>query len=103
LKRVIEACTIECAVKLTLSGIGTIIGKKTRVAGRDYTQVLLYIPKEVVSDSAFPFALSTPCEIIVDAEKGQMVVRPIGRDEAIKRGWVRRSGRKAAQRKSKRT
>jgi hypothetical protein len=66
------------------------IGKKTRVAGRDYTQVMLYIPKELVDDSTWPFALENPCEITVDPAREQMTVKSIAKDEALRKGWIRR-------------
>jgi hypothetical protein len=90
---VIEPYAVSLAVKLTLKSIGTIVRKKTRVAGRDYAQVLIYVPKEVASDSAFPFEFPSPCEIEVDTKKREIVLRPISEDEATKRGWATR-GRK---------
>jgi hypothetical protein len=93
-KRVIEYCSIKQAVKLTLNAVGTIVGKKTRVGGRDYRQVLLYIPSSVAEDSQFPIQIGSPCEISVDVKNRQLVIKQIGDKEAIERGWVRRERKK---------
>jgi hypothetical protein len=68
----------------------TLIGRTTKIAGKQYKQVLLYLPTDLVGDSAFPLSVGSPCEITIDMKQKQLVVKPISESEAVAKGWSRR-------------
>ena len=60
------------------------------MAGKQYKQMLIYVPAVVYQDSQWPFAAGSPCEIELNVESKELVVRPIGEKEAKEKGWTKR-------------
>jgi hypothetical protein len=79
---------------LARTGIGTIIGRKSMSKGREYTRIWIYVPTNVMEDTAFPFKIGDPCVVEIDTEKQCLHVKPISEEEAVKLGWQRRERRK---------
>jgi hypothetical protein len=67
-----------------------VIGRKSKVGDREYEQMLIYLPRELVMDSQFFLTANSPCEIMIDAKEKQMIIRPIDEVEARRKGWVRK-------------
>ena len=72
---------------LARSGVGTVIGKKSVSKGREYERVWIYVPTKVSEDSSFPFKIGDPCLVQLDTERKQLLLKRIGREEAVKLGW----------------
>jgi hypothetical protein len=54
-----------------LEGIGKVIKRPTKTAGKTYDKYFIYIPASVAKDSAFPFS---PGEKVVVRIEGERVV-----------------------------
>jgi len=82
-------------IRIASHGIGTIIGRKTTTAGKEYLRIWIYVPTKISEDSAFPFKAGDPCEIELDTKEGKLLIKPIGLEKAEKEGWSkrRRAGR----------
>jgi hypothetical protein len=78
---------------LARSGVGTIIGRKTVSKGKEYARIWVYVPTKVSEDTAFPFKIGAPCTIEIDAEKTQLIVKPISEEKATGLGWRKRERR----------
>jgi hypothetical protein len=52
--------------------------------------MLIYLPSELVSDSQFFLKPNSPCEIFVDVDAKELIIRSINEAEAKKWGWVRK-------------
>jgi hypothetical protein len=61
--------------------------------GREYERIWIYVPTRVSDDTAFPFKVGDPCLVQLDNERRQLIVRKIGRDEAVRLGWRERKRR----------
>jgi hypothetical protein len=72
-----------------------VIQRKTRIGKKEYEQMLLYIPKELVGDSAFPLKVGSPCEITIDMKDKKVIVSPISEERAREKGWARRERKKS--------
>jgi hypothetical protein len=59
--------------------------------------MLIYLPRELVSDSQFFLVPNSPCEIVVEVKKKELIIRSIDEQEAKKRGWVRKDNAKRAK------
>ncbi len=75
------------------SGIGSVIGRKTVSKGREYERIWIYVPTKVSEDTSFPFKVGDPCLVQLDLEKKLLVVKKIGKDEAVRLGWRERRRR----------
>jgi hypothetical protein len=82
-------------IRIANHGVGTIIGRRTKTAGKEYLRIWIYVPTKISEDSAFPFKAGDPCEIDLDIKEAKLVIKPIDRAKAEKQGWNkrRRTGR----------
>ncbi len=58
-----------------LEGVGRFVNRRPKVDGKEYFQLVFYIPKEIALDSQFPFREGEAAEIKVRGN--QMVVSKI--------------------------
>jgi hypothetical protein len=72
---------------LARSGVGTVIGRRSVSKGRQYQRVWIYIPTKVSEDSSFPLKVGDPCLVQLDLERKQLLIKRIGREDAVKLGW----------------
>jgi hypothetical protein len=68
---------------MALSGIGTIIGRKSVSKGKEYARIWVYVPTKVSEDTAFPFKIGEPCLVDIAEKKKQRLVKPISKGDAI--------------------
>jgi hypothetical protein len=74
--------------------VGTIIGRKSVSKGKEYTRIWVYVPNKVSEDTAFPFKPGQPCQIHIEENGKQLIVKPISEAEAVDLGWRKRVRRK---------
>lgn len=84
----------QSGFKMTSSGVGTIIGRKSVSKGKEYARIWVYVPTKVSEDTAFPFKIGMPCLVRIDKEKSELIVNRISEEEAVKLGWRKRTRRK---------
>jgi hypothetical protein len=58
-----------------IEGIGRFVDRKPKVEGKEYFQLVLYIPRDVAKDSQFPFRPGE--DVHLKLEAGRMVVSKI--------------------------
>jgi hypothetical protein len=93
-RKAIEDGATTSAVKLAISAIGTIIGRKTRVAGKQYKQMLIYVPSILYQDSQWPFKAGEPVELTIDINESSVLVKRVSESEAKAKGWAKRERNK---------
>jgi hypothetical protein len=69
--------------------IGTVLQRKSKAGGREYTSLWIYLPNSIAEDSNFPFKGGDPVEINLSKD-GELALRPISETQAVKEGWSRR-------------
>lgn len=57
-----------------LKGKGRIINRPTKTAGKDYDKFFVYLPTNLVRDSAFPFKVGDAVVIRIDRENNLLTV-----------------------------
>jgi len=57
-----------------LEGKGRIINRPTKTAGKDYDKFFVYLPTNLVRDSAFPFKVGEAVVIRIDRENNLLTV-----------------------------
>lgn len=57
-----------------LKGKGRIINRPTKTAGKDYDKFFVYLPTNLVRDSAFPFKVGDAVVIRIDRENNILTV-----------------------------
>jgi hypothetical protein len=60
---------------------------------REYERIWIYIPTKVSEGTSFPFRVRDPCLVQLDTERKQLLVKRIGREEAVTLGWRERKRR----------
>ena len=51
------------------------------------------VPTRVSEDTSFPFKIGDPCLVQLDLEKKLLVVKKLGKEEALRLGWRERKRR----------
>jgi len=64
-----------------------VIGRRSVSKGRQYQRFWIYIPTKVSEDSSFPLKVGDPCLVQLDLERKQLLIKRIGREDAVKLGW----------------
>lgn len=57
-----------------LEGKGRVINRPTKTAGKEYDKFFIYLPTNLVRDSAFPFKIGEMTTIRIDPEKGILII-----------------------------
>ncbi len=61
--------------------------------GREYEHIWIYVPAKVSEDTSFPLKRGEPCLVQLDMERKSLIIKRIGKEDALKLGWRQRSRR----------
>jgi hypothetical protein len=87
----------QASISVVVRAVDRRVEREIKAGEREYSQMLIYLPREVVSDSQFFLVPNSACEIVVEVKNRELIIRQIDEQEARKRGWVKKDNAKRAK------